>query len=481
MPRQPLPQPLLFVDLGRARIAAAAVVLGACSTPAPVDPGEQLFSDATLGTNGRSCATCHVPEDDFSLTPEHVEAVWAANPNDPLFAAIDADDPEAETLTFDHLRLGLVRVWLTLPDNMDLIDTEGAVITPSDRQIFVWRSVPSIADAALTAPYQLDGRVGGLDAQAQGAITGHAEGATASPADLERIAAFERTIFTSERARTTAEYLAGGGDPASAPDLEAMLDLTPAEERGRVIYGQVCASCHGGANLATVTNDEIRRLSYPELNADGTVRYVVPPPMTGPTPHYVERPGNQFINIATVVENYFVFIGATEHESFTRSVDFPHYRFRFYRDASRTETIADLPPSLPFPPPDPPASCGFPPDAMFLTGFDENCNPISGPNFSVQEFSTDPGRAAITGDPNDFEAFDIPTLRGIARTAPYWHNNISGTLEEVVDLYSDHLLNRYPSLTINDDPEIDPDGDIGLIETLSEAQKVDLLAFLRRL
>jgi cytochrome c peroxidase len=142
---------------------------------ANVREGEQLFSEPFPGTNGRSCATCHVPEDNFALTSDHIARVFEENPNDPLFAAIDADDPTAETLTFDHLQKGLVRVWLTLPDNMDLIDEGGTVTTPGDREIFVWRSVPSIADAALTAPYQLDGRVATLEEQAQGAITGHSE------------------------------------------------------------------------------------------------------------------------------------------------------------------------------------------------------------------------------------------------------------------------------------------------------------------
>lgn len=39
-------------------------------------------------------------------------------------------------------------------------------------------------------------------------------------------------------------------------------------------------------------------------------------------------------------------------------------------------------------------------------------------------------------------AFDNPTRK----TAPYWHNNISATLEAVVALYSDHLLAKYPTL-----------------------------------
>ena len=47
--------------------------------------GEELFETAFPGTNGRSCATCHVREDHTGLTPAHVAATLAANPADPLF------------------------------------------------------------------------------------------------------------------------------------------------------------------------------------------------------------------------------------------------------------------------------------------------------------------------------------------------------------------------------------------------------------
>jgi cytochrome c peroxidase len=65
---------------------------------------------------------------------------------------------------------------------------------------------------------------------------------------------------------------------------------------------------------------------------------------------------------------------------------------------------------------------------------DEHGAPIIGPSLGVQGVSTDPGRAALLGDPLDFEAFDVPQLRGIARTAPYFHVNPAGTLRAVVDL-----------------------------------------------
>jgi cytochrome c peroxidase len=450
----------------------AAAALSACSTsePAPRDLGERLFADTALGTNGRACATCHVPEDGFTLTPAHVEELWASDPSDPLFARIDADDPEAETLTFDHLRKGLVRVWLTVPDNVDIIDDAGEVVTPEDRRIFVWRSVPSILDVALTAPYQLDGRAVTLEEQAQGAITAHGEGGKISKQDLRALAAFEREQFSSERARKVAEALEDGVELEDIQDVEATLELTEEEERGRDMYEKVCASCHGGATTTVITNRDIHDLAFPALKPDGNVQYVVPA-TEPPTMVLADQSSNEFVNVATAVELYLALLGATEHESFTKDLSFPNYRYRFYTDDSRTEIVADLPPVAP----------PFDPTTGGVAEPDSDGNPIWGPNFFPQFFSTDPGRAMITGSPYGFEAFDVRSLRGISKTAPYFHNNTVETLEEVVSLYSDHLLNRFPSLTQPGEKEQDEDGDIGAEETFTKQQKSDLVAFLKKL
>lgn len=71
----------------------------------------------------------------------------------------------------------------------------------------------------------------------------------------------------------------------------------------------------------------------------------------------------------------------------------------------------------------------------------------SGANFTDEEFHNtglgwqkdrfvDEGRFAVTGDPSDHGAFKTPTLREIARTAPYMHDGSLATLEEVVDFYA---------------------------------------------
>jgi cytochrome c peroxidase len=59
----------------------------------------------------------------------------------------------------------------------------------------------------------------------------------------------------------------------------------------------------------------------------------------------------------------------------------------------------------------------------------------------VRRTSSDPGRALLTGfvggppPQDDWNKFDMPALRGISRTAPYFHNNSADALEDVVFHY----------------------------------------------
>jgi cytochrome c peroxidase len=55
-----------------------------------------------------------------------------------------------------------------------------------------------------------------------------------------------------------------------------------------------------------------------------------------------------------------------------------------------------------------------------------------------EEFRTlseDPGRYLITNDQKDWKAFRTPSLREIAKTAPYMHNGIYATLDEVIEFF----------------------------------------------
>lgn len=79
------------------------------------------------------------------------------------------------------------------------------------------------------------------------------------------------------------------------------------------------------------------------------------------------------------------------------------------------------------------------------------------PDFTGDEFRNiglydgktlnDPGRYTITHDSSDLGRFKVPSLRNIAITAPYMHNGMFKTLEEVMEFYDNpqkivpHALN----------------------------------------
>ncbi len=209
--------------------------------------------------NGRSCATCHRPEDNFGLTPATVEARYRAlqerrkydpGADDPLFRSIDADDFKQD---FTTLRTkALVRVVVPLAPNVRLADD------PKATSVALWRAVPSVANAAFTAPYQNDGRETTLEQQALSAMQSHSE-VTRGPKDkiLERVSDFQRHLFSSHGARKLAKALEHG-----APLPDPTPDLTPLEQAGKTTFEKFCTSCHGGPTQTR--NSDARFLNVPQ-------------------------------------------------------------------------------------------------------------------------------------------------------------------------------------------------------------------------
>jgi cytochrome c peroxidase len=449
------------------RLSLILALIAGCAIDA--DPPSEVaarrstpFSDALDHTNGRSCASCHVLTDHGVLAPDHVAE---ADPGDPLFDRIDADDPAAVTPQFEHLAHGLVRVTLNLPPGMDVIDAAGHVITRADRTLDVWRGVPTIENVAITAPYQLDGRISNLRDQAQAAITSHSQGPIEPTAILDAMARFERTQFSSPRATFVAALAALGVPLAEIPIPERAMHLTAAQRRGRDVFDRACARCHGGATTNTIVDRTVHDALFFELAPDGTVVYDI---VDGqPVPRQVPRPHDEFANVGFALLSGYGQLGALPMAN--ADVELPRYRFRFYRDGSRTSPVVDLPPI-------PRDADGNPVDPPNLaTQVDARGAPIVGPSLGPEWFSSDPGRAIVTGDPADFEAFDVPQLRGIANTAPYMHDNSHATLGDVVDSYSRFVL---PFLPIGMPPiyQDSPTSPFG--ESLTLDEKHDLVAFL---
>ena len=351
-----------------------------------------------LEANGRACADCHMPTDQFQLSPASAEArfaflrwrrQWNPEADDPLFRPVDADDFRVngdEASDFSNLRQnGLVRITMTLPPNIRLIDPATNVVS-SETFVDVWRMVPSVNDVALTGPdsgasiwprdpnptggYQLDARFQTLQEQALGALFNHAEiQQFVPPRMLDDLTAFQRVLFTNHRVRALADAIR-----THSPELpDADPPLNRLEREGKTVFERACAQCHGGPGLST--------------------------------PQF---PVNRFTNISSQCP---------------RPVDTaspPRWAFapcpsRLMRNARTYEITLSQPTQGP--------SGVIPAGAR------------------MRRTSSDPGRALLTGfvggpgPQDDWDKFDVPGLRGIGGTAPYFHNNSAGTLEEVVDHY----------------------------------------------
>jgi len=110
-----------------------------------------------------------------------------------------------------------------------------------------------------------------------------------------------------------------------------------------------------------------------------------------------------------------------------------------------------------------------------------NCH--SREDFTTDEFKNiglydggtlnDAGLYSITKRETDKGKFKIPGLRNIAVTAPYMHNGMFKTLEEVVDYYNEPQKIVTGSINIDDDLKNPLD--------LSQKEKMDLVSFLKTL
>lgn len=129
-------------------------------------------------------------------------------------------------------------------------------------------------------------------------------------------------------------------------------------------------------------------------------------------------------------------------------------------------------------------------ELFFTTARCASCH--SGPMFSDYRFHVlgipqtgdgkdmipgdDTGREEHTLDPADRYAFRTPTLRNVELTAPYMHDGVFATLEEVVRFYNDGARPRHPAVG---DEALDPDVREPL--GLTDGEMAALVAFLQGL
>ena len=87
------------------------------------------------------------------------------------------------------------------------------------------------------------------------------------------------------------------------------------------------------------------------------------------------------------------------------------------------------------------------------------------------------GLGAIVGKSSENGKFRVPTMRNVAKTAPYMHNGAFQTLHEAVSFYNTRDIGPWPEPEVSENVNKDELGDLGL----SEQEVDDIVAFLHTL
>ena len=397
-----------------------------------------------LGGNGRACSDCHMPAEGFQLSPAAAQARFAAlqaerafNPNadDPLFRPVDADDFRTNgdsAADFSNLlENGLVRVTMPLPLNVRLIDSATGQPT-EETSVDLWRAVMPVANVAITGP---DGAAPSWPSGAPRVpIMGIDPNGPNRQGGYQHDARFG-TLQEQARGALFAHAQIVVAPPQGILDDLAAFQATLFSSPG---VEQLAQAIHAGST--TFPDPD------PELNE-------------------LEQQGKVVFNRSC---------GLCHGGALHPSTSTPDVTFSGIRTVPRYHNILTTCPR--------PQTDGFAPCPARLAR-NVRTYRITLADGTFQFVTTsDPGRMLLTGQPADIGFMDVTQLRGISRTAPYFHNNSAATLEEVLDHY-DALFARVARM--NSPPNLPPIiSSNGLIVDrgfITPEERAALLAYLRKL
>lgn len=451
-----LPKLTLFFD--------ATGVVATDNVSGPTDTSNPFFQ--SLGTNGRSCATCHIAGNAFGLSVQHVQERFAATSGqDPLFADVDGancpnaarNDPSAHSLL---LQDGLIRVALQVPANAQfqirtIRDPYGcAIVTDTGQQtVSVYRRPLPSANLGFLSTVMFDGRetmaplndpqtfqanlITDLKHQAVDATLGHAQATTPpTPDQVTAIVNFELALYSAQildnRATSLTAAGAQGGPLALSkqPYYPGINDSLGKDPNGAAFNPEVFTLFASWANLASGSNGLVAVTRARKAIAAGenifnthrlTITNVrglndnpalaallgtsVPIPSfqgTCTTCHDAPNVGNHSLPLPLDI--------GTGHDSGQET------------DALTANALSEL---------------SFPDVPVYeITGCPNPFSDPRDPNAPYVIYTTDPGKALITGQCSDVNRIKGPILRGLAARAPYFHNGAARNLNEVVNFYN---------------------------------------------
>jgi hypothetical protein len=193
---------------------------------------------ASLGSNDRSCASCHDSADGWSVTPAHLQQRFNnTQGTDPIFRTVDgANCPsdDVSTLTaatssysqlLDH---GLIRMTLPVPANAEfsivaITDPYQCPETTATSPALYRRPLPSTNLKFLNG-IMWDGREPDLKTQALDATLVHTQPSGApTDAQLQQIVNLESLLFTAQSVDSLAGDLTAQGAKGGPEFLSALL------------------------------------------------------------------------------------------------------------------------------------------------------------------------------------------------------------------------------------------------------------------
>ena len=445
----PTPNPESFAD--------PTGIIQTYTTFQSVDTRGAFFQ--SLGTNGRTCATCHVAEQAMGLSAAGArERFLSTRGQDPLFAPIDGAncpagrqaDPGAHSLL---LQSGLIRIALTLPVTAQFTisvvhDPYGCAIVPDPSGqpiVSVYRRPLPTTNLNFLSAVMFDGREtiapltdnttfdGNLNTdltdQAQSAITIHAQ-ATQPPSasQLADIVSFERSLYTAQRSDLLAGDLTDAG-AQGGPVVLSVQTYYPGinDALGSNFNSSSMTLFNAWSNL-TYNNDrtllDVARTATRKAIAAGEVLFNTVP---------ITITNVRGLNDNAALGKPTAFVGhcTTCHDAPNvgdHSLPLPLDIGTGHSKLAGMET-------------DPQVAAGVAQLAMadlpvyLINGCPDPFNPGQAASF----YTSDPGKALITGQCSDLNRVKGPILRGLTARAPYFHNGAAASLTEVVSFYNERF------------------------------------------
>ena len=391
----------------------------------------------SLGTNGRTCDSCHRPEDGWSVTPASLQRRFDATAGlDPIFALNDgSNSPMADVSTIESRRgafsmllsKGLIRVGLPIPQQaeFELQLANDPYNYASATELSLFRRPLPATNLRFASTVMWDGRETVLSAsqkdciatplacyapvhvnlgnQANGATVGHAQ--AAQPLTDEQrieIVDFEIGLFTAQVRDSQAGELAppvAGGGPRVLNEQEFRVginDFLVGDFRTGAFDGRVFTLFDAWKNSD--------RQSFETDQPKETRRSIAR--------------GEALFNTRTFSIEGVAGLNDVLGKSSVRGTcstchDAPNagsasvFGTLDIGVSSRSDRTADMP--------------------LYVLR-----NKTTGARIAT----TDPGRALITGRWSDVNRFKVPTLRALAARAPYFHDGSAADLAQVIDFYN---------------------------------------------